>query len=124
MAELLVRAWQPKNDIQDIGDIVSVQRDGWTWGKCECLPDYLVVKLPGVAVSTVTRFLETLSTPPVFDANGKCTSPRILHKRRKFAAPAAWITSKVLAGQTVVTLNTANLRKQFTEAIIEKIIGN
>lgn len=122
MSELLVRAWQPKNDIQDIGDIVSVKPDGWRWGKCECLPDYLVVKLPGVAVSTVTRFLEALSTPPVFDADGKCTSPKIVHKRRKFAAPAAWINSKVALGQTVVELKAAALRDQLINGVTEKRI--
>jgi hypothetical protein len=33
-----------------LGDIVVVREDGWAWGSCECLPSFLVVKVPGLAV--------------------------------------------------------------------------
>jgi hypothetical protein len=29
-----------------VGDIIVVRPDGHKWGKCECLPEYLVVKIP------------------------------------------------------------------------------
>jgi hypothetical protein len=68
MAELLVKAkvhWMDslkQDDIDklnkydkrgydartNIGDVIAVRPDGWTWGKCECLPDYIVVKVPNV----------------------------------------------------------------------------
>lgn len=33
-----------------VGDIVVVRPDGWSWGKRECLPDFLIVKVPGLTV--------------------------------------------------------------------------
>jgi hypothetical protein len=32
------------------GDIVVVKPDGWPWGNAECLPDYIVVKVPDIAI--------------------------------------------------------------------------
>jgi hypothetical protein len=31
------------------GDIIVVRSDGWEWGKLECLPDFVIVKIPGMA---------------------------------------------------------------------------
>ena len=40
-----------------IGDIIVVRPDGWVWGKEECLPRFVVVKLPNVSVDDV-KYLE------------------------------------------------------------------
>jgi hypothetical protein len=33
------------------GDIVAIRADGWKWGKEECLPKFVVVKVPGLSVT-------------------------------------------------------------------------
>jgi hypothetical protein len=32
-----------------VGDVIVVRPDGWEWGTRECLPEYVVIKLPGVS---------------------------------------------------------------------------
>ena len=81
MAELLVRAkkhWMddltqkevdalPENRKAShearcqIGDVVVVRPDGWPWGKCECLPDFVVVKIPGMSVDEAKKYEEKLT---------------------------------------------------------------
>ncbi len=76
MAELLIKAnghWMDnlsKTDIDKMtkdekqryearsqkGDIIVVRPDGWKWGRCECLPDYLVVKLPNVSFEDARHY--------------------------------------------------------------------
>jgi len=80
MAELLVRAkahWMDdltqkdvdKMSVEEkqsyearsqIGDIVVVRPDGWPWGKCECLPDFIVVKVPDLAIEDAQKYEESL----------------------------------------------------------------
>lgn len=81
MAELLVRAkkhWmddltaeqvdklpidekESYNARCQIGDIIVVKPDGWEWGREECLPTFLVIKLPGVNVSDVEHLTQPLN---------------------------------------------------------------
>jgi uncharacterized protein YlzI (FlbEa/FlbD family) len=52
MAELLIKAkepWQITDSGSRKGDIILVRPDGWKWGKCECLPDFIVVTVEGKA---------------------------------------------------------------------------
>src|SRR3989304_2182227 len=80
MAELLVRAkghWKDSFtqvqidalSIKDkeqfdarsqIGDIIVVRPDGWEWGNKECLPDYIVIKIPSLSVEEAKKFEEVL----------------------------------------------------------------
>ena len=80
MAELLVRAkghWMDAHTQEQIdalkeehresyhartqiGDIIVAKPDDWSWGKEECLPTFLVVKMPGVDVATVEQYTQTL----------------------------------------------------------------
>jgi hypothetical protein len=47
MAELLIRAVGSVNTSASCkGDVICVRPDGWRWGKCECLPEYVIVKTP------------------------------------------------------------------------------
>lgn len=78
MAEFLVLAkghWQDNLSKQEIasmteeqkakfdrrpqkGDIVCVRPDGWEWGKSECLPDFIVYKIPGMTVEEAMKYEE------------------------------------------------------------------
>lgn len=65
MAELLVLAFDthnkdPERDVHAYkkGHVISIQPDGHTWGKQEGLPKFHVVKLPGVKLEDVQKYLE------------------------------------------------------------------
>jgi hypothetical protein len=65
MAELLILAFDTNNKdaAKDVfaykkGHVISVQPDGHTWGKEECLPKFYIVKLPKVSVADVKKYLD------------------------------------------------------------------
>lgn len=79
-AELLVKAedaWgtNPAKSVK--GDIIVVRPDGWVWGREECPPRFVVIKMPGVKVDDV-KYLEQ----PLMDK----TDPEkpVLLKRRQY----------------------------------------
>lgn len=65
VAELLVIKQQRMNRTMFPGDVVTVQPDGWSWGRAERGPDadslWFVLAVPGVPVSAFAEFLQ-----PVF----------------------------------------------------------
>lgn len=64
MAELLVVVQETANRRMVPGDVVTVQPDGWKWGRAEAGPDahamWTVVRAPGVPVHALTRLLLTV----------------------------------------------------------------
>jgi hypothetical protein len=65
MAELLILAFDTfgPNDEADrhawkLGHVVDIKPDGHVWGSKECLPKLYKVKIPGVSVAQVQKFLE------------------------------------------------------------------
>jgi hypothetical protein len=50
LATLSQQELRQYNARTQIGDIVIVRPDGWVWGNEECLPNFLVVKVPGVVL--------------------------------------------------------------------------
>jgi hypothetical protein len=106
MAELLVKAnkhWmddlkqedldkmtkeqlQSYNARSQIGDIIVVRPDGWQWGKEECPPNFVVVKLPGVKEEDVKHYEQ-----PLMDT----TDPKntIMLKVRKYATTPTIVDS-------------------------------
>lgn len=61
-AELLVQAKDsPFEKGAKKGDVIVVRPDGWGWGKEECLPNYVVIKLEGVPVEDVKHYEEQLT---------------------------------------------------------------
>ena len=94
-AELLVKAQEPwnndidtskmtKEELQSFnarsrkGDIIVVKPDGWKWGREECPPRFVVVKLKGVKVEDVKHYEE-----PIYDE--KDVENTTLLKVRKYA---------------------------------------
>jgi hypothetical protein len=65
MAELLVLTKQRMNRSMFPGDVVTVQPDGWAWGRAERGPEsdpmWRVIAVPGVPVSAFTEFLEPVT---------------------------------------------------------------
>jgi len=76
-AELLVKAEESWNNNADTskmtkeelttwnarsrkGDIIVVRPDGWSWGKEECPPKFVVVKMPNVKVDDVKHYEQSL----------------------------------------------------------------
>ena len=62
MAELLFLTKQRANKTMSPGDLVTVQRDGWPWGRAErgqnADPMFCVVAVPGVPVEAFAPLLE------------------------------------------------------------------
>jgi len=86
MAELLIRARESDNpQASHKGDIIIVKPDGWKWGKCECPPEYVIVKLPNVKPDDIKHYEQTLTTEP--DKDGKTE----ILKRRKYAIDTATV---------------------------------
>lgn len=83
MCEILLRVvdkvgTDPYNDAKLLkaGDVVCVQDDGWPWGREELKnPDWRIVKIPSLAVTTATSFLG-----PEFDIDPAHPS-RVLRRR-------------------------------------------
>ena len=83
MAEMLVRVVDKISadpylnaKLTKRGDVISVQPDGWVWGKEEQKnPDWRIVKLPGVSVTNASQFVA-----PEKDADLKNPS-RVLQSR-------------------------------------------
>lgn len=64
MAELLVIKQQRMNRSMFPGDVVTVQRDGWPWGRAERGPDadplWFVLTVEGVPPDAFDEFLQPL----------------------------------------------------------------
>lgn len=66
MAEFLIKAIDathsdPEKDARGCykrGDIVVVMPDGHEWGKCECLPKFVIVKIPGLDHEQAKKYTE------------------------------------------------------------------
>ena len=102
MAELLIKnvdAWGDLSERSRKGDIIVVRPDGWVWGKEECPPRFVVVKLKGVAEKDVKHYEQPLMSEP--DKDGKTT----MLKRRKYAIDTATVDtcSSELGGAKEIT---------------------
>lgn len=66
MAEFLIKAISathpnPDKDRRGCykrGDIVVVMPDNHKWGNAECLPTFVIVKIPGLGVETAKKYVE------------------------------------------------------------------
>jgi len=102
MAELLVKAqeaWNHEADTKKMtddeikawnarsrkGDVIVVRPDGWAWGREECPPRFVVIKIPGVKVEDVKHYEEQLIE--VDDVNYKAE----MFKTRKHAVDVATV---------------------------------
>jgi len=66
MCEILLKAKNNVNPDPELdkmsykrGHFVAVMPDGHPWGKKECLPDFVILKVPGVSVTAFEKYLES-----------------------------------------------------------------
>lgn len=79
------------------GDIITVKPDGWNWGKKEGPPKFVIIKLPGIAVSEVKNWEKSLivdSTPS---------------KKRKYNVSNGILTAASIAPKGILITNKTAL---------------
>ena len=79
------------------GDIVVVRPDGWKWGKEECLPNFIVVKVSDIPIKEA-KLLESQLTEVrtrIVKINGKDVERkfRVIIRFRKNALPKTDVTA-------------------------------
>ena len=117
MAEFLIRAQASKNPAaSEVGDIIIVRPDGHEWGKCECLPEYIVVKVPDIKVADVKRFEECLT-----EIN-ELTNVNTMLKRRKYQLPTTTVKAMATLGNSVVTINKTTDKTTLIDSVVEKTV--
>jgi hypothetical protein len=95
-AELLIKAKASSSEYgSKVGDIIVVRPDGWTWGDRECLPEYVVVKLPGVTEEYAKKYEEPLIEKTDADKTE-------VVRNRKFSIPSAEIEKMVKDKESVI----------------------
>lgn len=115
MAEFLIRAQASKNEkASQVGDIIVVRPDGHEWGKCECLPEYIVVKVPDIKVEDVKKFEERLTEVD------ELTSVQTILKRRKYQIPTTTVQAMATLGNSVVTISKTTDKATLIDSVVEK----
>jgi hypothetical protein len=101
-AQLLVQAKDsPFPDGAKKGDIIVVRGDEWVWGTEECLPNYVVVKLPGVPVSEASKYEEPLTEEVQVERAGKMETESKVVRARKHSVPVADVDALITARSSV-----------------------
>ena len=133
MAELLVRAkphWMDsliQSDIDkmskeqkqsyearsQIGDIIVVRSDGWKWGKEECLPNFVIIKIPNLKIEDAKKYEECLMDITV-------PEKPILLKHRKYQIPKTVIGNAKQLSQSSVSVGKLQMNT-FISNIIQKV---
>jgi len=98
-----------------LGDIVIIKPDGWNWGNEECLPNYIIVKLPQIDVETVKYLRQSL-----YDLTDE-DNP-VLIKKRKWRVPDAYMQQALLNGDSFITIMLSNQQLGFINNLTEKTL--
>ena len=124
MAEILIKAVDafvedPEHDKGSYkkGDIVSIQPDGTKWAEGEKPPAFIIVKVPGVAVSDLEIYMqENREKINVFDiTRNKNVDEFRLISKRKYHIPIISLNTIITAGG-IATIN----KTTFTAQIVSK----
>lgn len=99
-----------------IGDVIVIKPDGWKWGKEECLPNFLIVKMPGVDVKEVEYLISSLFDVSVPD------KPRLM-KRRRYRIPDTFVSDKILDNKTSVFEVKSTLEKNTLISSVQDKVG-
>jgi phage pi2 protein 07 len=95
-----------------IGDIIVVRADNFTWGNSECLPDFIVIKIPGMSYDDAKEFEKSLWKGS--DTNKK------LKKRRKRRIDPNLIEVYKAQELSVVTIQNSGTVIDYLNDILEK----
>ena len=135
MAELLIRAighWRDNEDTSKMseqelvswnarsqkGDIIVVRPDGWKWGNCECLPDFIVVKVKGTMEEN--KHLEEPLMETKVDPTDELKNTSVMIKHRKNAITKESVDSVALAVKDLEEITPFELTAN--EPISEKVL--
>lgn len=92
------------------GDIIVVRPDGWVWGKEECLPNFVIIKIPDLKIEDAMKYQESLM-------DGINYQNPVLLKQRKYQIPKAVIDNARQLSQTNISVS-----KQQSTTFISNII--
>lgn len=79
----------------EAGDIITVKPDGWKWGDKECLPAFMVVKVPNLDEKQVKIYEE-----PLYTASIEPEKPPEVTKVRKYNIPLSFMKSEMDTGKS------------------------
>lgn len=123
-AELLVQAQDSKFETgAKKGDIIVVRPDGWEWGKEECLPNYIVVKLPGVKIEDAKKYEEALFKTVSETRDGRSVEVQKVEKKRKYNIEALKVDQAVSAKTSTVSIDSKDV-SSYTSSIKEKVLSD
>jgi hypothetical protein len=116
MCEILVRAIDGTCDIPAANPLrgmpVVVQPDGHTWGNGERLPEYVIIKLPGVSPSLVVQYTARWEDRV---ENGDDLPTITIRGRRRYLVPGAVVSAAEANGGTLTRTGT-----QFISSLIDR----
>jgi hypothetical protein len=84
------------------GDIIVVKPDGWGWGKCECLPGFVVIKIPQLDWEKA-KFVIEKSLYETTTISGE--ERQVVRKKRIYRVPAT-LVDEAIANKGILTLTT------------------
>ena len=93
------------------GDIICVREDGQKWGKKECRPDFIIVKIPGVPASDL-KYLASNSFATID------TETRLLLRKQRYQLPKSYVEGIVSVVDSV-TLNRTTMLNYVTDKEIK-----
>lgn len=95
------------------GDVIVVRPDGWSWGKLECLPDFLVVKVKET-YEEAKKYEDKLYSESINDTKEE------LLKARKYYINTTEVSLKSLEVKDFEEIVPVEL--SINEKILEKVI--
>lgn len=107
------------------GDIIAVRPNGWAWGNKECLPHFVVVKVPDMTLATAQQYEGQLMSPVVLRTQifnpamlstvaTMDTTKAYLVRASKSSLPVSFISASV-------TGNIATTAAMVTPLVVNKI---
>jgi len=96
---------------KQVGDVVVVMPDGHKWGRRECWPRYIVVKVPDMSVKEARRYIEREMTPRWDDIQGRTVY--ISTKTRRYSFDPALVKS--ITDSRPIAMTKAAAESRITE---------
>ena len=126
MAQFLIKAQEPwNNDLPTappersrLGDIIVVRPDSHVWGREECLPRFIVVKITNMTYDDAKHLEESLMVDDGVDEEGN--PKKKMGKVRKWQVPQAYMTKAISDRTSFIEITLTNKQQQFLQNLIEK----
>jgi hypothetical protein len=101
----------------------DVKPDGWAWQALERLPRYVVLKLPGVAVSTALKYLSLWYGPPDVEGSVPMLRRREWHIEVD-SLPAAAVQKLATTGELTIKVGGYSGTYDYTWNQVRTFIRN